>query len=57
VHVDHLAAHAVGGAAQLGVVAGVLHLGEPADQLALVDALAAHHVQHHPEVLVGSPRP
>src|SRR3546814_6865478 len=53
-HVDHLAAHAVGAAPQLGVVTGVLHLGQAADQLALVDALAAHHVQHHLEVFVRS---
>ena len=39
-HVDDLAAHAIGAAAQLRFVAGVLQLGQLVDQLALVDALA-----------------
>ena len=39
--VDGLAAHAVGAAGQVHLVARVLHLGQAADQLALVDALAA----------------
>ena len=48
--VDDVAAHAVGAGLQVEVVARVLHLGQPAQQLALVDALAAHQVQHHREV-------
>ncbi len=52
VYVDHFTTHAIGRATQLGVVAGVLHLRKSPDQLALLDALATHHVQHHLEVLV-----
>ncbi len=52
-HVDHLAAHAVAAAPQFVVAALVLQFGQPAQQLALVEAIAAHQVQHHLEVLAG----
>ena len=45
--VDHVAAHPVGGAAEIHLVAGVLQLRQPAQQVALVDVVAAHQVQHH----------
>jgi hypothetical protein len=51
-HVDHLAAHAVTAAPHFELVALVLQFGEASDQFALVDAVAAHHVQHHLEVFV-----
>ena len=51
-HVDGFAAHAIGRAPQLELVARILHFGQATDQFALVDALAAHHVQHHAEVFV-----
>ena len=38
---------------QVELVARVLHVGQAAQQLALVDALAAHQVQHHAEVRLG----
>jgi hypothetical protein len=51
--VDHVAAHAVGALRQVEFVARVLHVGEAAQQLALVDAVAANQVQHHAQVRVG----
>ena len=48
--VDHVAAHAIGAGREVDLVARVLHVGEPAQQLALVHALATHQVQHHREV-------
>ena len=48
--VDHVAAHAIGAGREIEFVAGVLHVGEPAQQPALVHALATHQVQHHREV-------
>ena len=50
VHVDDLAAHAVGAALQLDVVARVLDLGQPPQNTALVDLVADHQVQQHLEV-------
>jgi hypothetical protein len=52
-NVDHLATHAIAAAAQFVVAAFVLQLGESAEQLALVDSVAAHQMQHHLEVFVG----
>src|ERR1019366_8945765 len=34
-------------------VARVLHVGQPPQQLALVETIAARHVQHHAEVCLG----
>ena len=50
VDVDHLAAHPVGGALQLHVIAGVLQFRQPAQDEALIDAFAPHQVQHHAQV-------
>ena len=48
--IDHIAAHAVGAGRQIHVVARVLHFRQAPQQPALVDALAAHQVQHHRQV-------
>ena len=48
--VDDVAAHAERAWLQVDVVARVLHLGQPPQQPPLVDALAAHQVQHHRQV-------
>ena len=55
VDVDDVAAHSVGGAAEFHVVAGVLQLREPPQQVALVDAAAAVEVNDHlqPQVRVA----
>ncbi len=55
--IDHLAPHAIGSAAQFIVAARVLQFGEPADRLALLEAVAANQVQHHAEVLVRIAEP
>ena len=46
-NVDHIAPHPVGGAAEIHFVAGVLQLRQPPQQLALVDMITTHQVQHH----------
>ncbi len=48
--VDHVAAHPVAALGEVELVASVLHVGEAPQQLALVDPLAAHEVQHHAEI-------
>ncbi|MBV6417344.1 MAG: hypothetical protein CMLOHMNK_02006 [Steroidobacteraceae bacterium] len=48
--VDHVAAHAIAAGAQVELVARVLHVGEAAQELALVEAVAALQVQHHREI-------
>jgi hypothetical protein len=48
--VDHVAAHAVGAAAEVDIVALVLQLRELAQHLALVDHLAAGQVHDHLEI-------
>ncbi len=49
-HVDDLAAHPVGAALELVVVARVLHLRQPAQDEALVVLVAPGQVQHHGQV-------
>ena len=51
--INHLAPHAVSAALQHHLVARVLHGGELADDLALVDLVALDHMQHHLEVGLG----
>ena len=46
-NIDHIPAHPVSGTAEIHLVAGVLQLRQAAQQLALVDAITAHQVQHH----------
>ncbi len=48
--VDDVAAHAIRALRQVELVARVLHVGEPAQELALVEAVAAIEVQHHAEI-------
>jgi hypothetical protein len=48
--VDDVAPHPVRALRQVELVARVLHVGEAAQQLALVEPVAAHQVQHHAEV-------
>ena len=52
-HVDDLAAHAVGTALEFEIVALVLQLGETAQDAALVDFVADHEVQQHLQVGIG----
>ena len=42
---------------QLDIIAAVLHLGQAANQFALVDAITAHQVQHHLEIFVRIAQP
>ncbi len=53
VDVDHVAAHPVGAAVQLHVVARVLQLREPPQDIALVHARAAGEVKHHGVIGAG----
>ena len=55
--VDHLAPDAVGAGPQIHLVAGVLHVGQPTQDLALVRLLAAIEMQHHAEVGPRVPEP
>ncbi len=52
-HVDDVAAGPVGAVGELDLVAGVLELGEPAEQVALRQAVALRKVQDHAEVGLG----
>jgi len=54
VDVDHITAHAEGGAGKIHVVAGVLQVGQAAQQLALVEFVAAVDVQHHFQIGLGA---
>ena len=56
VDIDDVAAHPVGAAPEVHVVAGVLQLRQAAQEPALVDQLAAGEVQAHLQVLVGVPQ-
>ena len=49
--VDHVAADAKRAAPEIGLVARVLHLGQPADRVALRQRVAFLHVQDHAVVL------
>ncbi len=49
--VDHIAAHAKGAAPEIGLVPRVLHLGQPADRVALRQRIAFLQVQDHAVVL------
>ena len=55
--VDHVAPHAERALAQVHLVARVLHVGQPPEQLALVEPVASHQVQHHLEVGLRVPQP
>ncbi len=48
--VDHIAAHTEGGAGEIHIVARVLQPGQPAQQLALIEAVATIDVQHHLQI-------
>ena len=48
--IDHIAAHPVGTLGEIQLVPRVLHVGEPAQQLALIKMIAALQMQHHGEV-------
>ena len=48
--VDDIAAHPEGALREIHLVARVLHVGEPAQELPLIKDLAAHEVQHHGEI-------
>ena len=50
IDIDHLATDAIGGAAQFGFVAGILQLGETAQQGPLFDHVAPDQMQHHAEI-------
>ena len=50
VDVNHIAAHAEGGAGKIHVIAGVLQVGQTAQQLALVEFIATVDVQHHLQI-------
>ena len=56
VHIDEIAAHPVGGAAQFHLVAGVLHLRQAPQQEALLHALAPVQVQDHLQVGLRVPQ-
>jgi hypothetical protein len=49
--VEHVATHAKRAATEIGVVARVLHLGEPANRVALREGVALAHVQNHAVIL------
>jgi hypothetical protein len=61
--VDDIAAHPIGALLQIDFVARVLHVGQTPQQLALLEHIAARHVQHHAQVRLRdrpsrrSPRP
>ena len=48
--VDDVAADTVGALCQIELVAGVLHLRQAPQQLALVDSITAHQVQDHRQI-------
>ena len=48
--IDDIAAHPIGALLQIDLVAGVLHVRESAQELALLENVAARHVQHHAQV-------
>ena len=50
--VDHLAAHAKGAALEGLIVAGILQLGQAAQNSALVDNHADRQVQHHFQIQI-----
>ncbi len=56
-HVDDVAADAVRALREVQFIALVLQLGQPAQDRALVDPVAAHQVQHHAEVGLGVAEP
>ncbi|MNZ86664.1 hypothetical protein D3C78_1054910 [compost metagenome] len=53
IDVDHIAAYPEGGAGEVHVVARVLQLGQPTQQFALVEFVAAVDVQDHLQVRLG----
>ena len=52
-HIDDVAAHPVIGAVELDIVTGVLQFGQPAQDRALINLIAAIKVQHHLQVGFG----
>ncbi|MCY1174987.1 hypothetical protein D9M73_152070 [compost metagenome] len=48
--IDHIATHAEGRTGKIHVVAGVLQVSQAAQQFALVEPVAAIHVQHHLQI-------
>ena len=48
--VDDVASHAEGALAEIDFVARVLHVGQTPQQLALIENLATHEMQHHRKV-------
>ncbi|MNP06811.1 hypothetical protein D3C76_988110 [compost metagenome] len=52
--VDHVAAYPEGGAGKVHFVAGVLQVGQAAQQRALVELVATVHVQDHFQVGLGA---
>ena len=52
-HIDDVATHPVGTAMEVDVVAGVLQLGQPPEEMALIEQVAAIQMQHHLQVRAG----
>ncbi|MNV04079.1 hypothetical protein D3C71_943640 [compost metagenome] len=50
VDIDHIATHAEGRTGKIHVVAGVLQVSQASQQFALVEPVAAIHVQHHLQI-------
>ena len=51
-NIDDIAAHPIGTLLQINFVAGVLHVGQAPQQFALIENVAARHVQYHAQVRV-----
>jgi hypothetical protein len=51
--VDDIATHTIRTLREIELVALVLHVREPAQELALIDAIAAREVQHHRQIRFG----
>ena len=54
--IDDIAANPVGALLQVDLVARVLHVGQTPQELALLQDVAARHVQHHAEVSLRIPK-
>ena len=52
-HIDDVATHPVGTAMEVDVVAGVLQLGQPPEEMTLIEQVAAIQMQHHLQVRAG----